>query len=127
LGKCLNKCEKNWKRWELYIEEPFNPERNLGNRVNNYKFKKIIKEFRRAVKYLYNANLELCCQMQIYDELEYEYCDDGTPIITLKALYKAKINISDKKLIKSKELIKRYEKGLNDIKNQIRLINLKWD
>ncbi|CAG8565943.1 16835_t:CDS:2 [Gigaspora margarita] len=78
LGKYLNKWEKNWLNRKLCIEEPFNPERNLGNGVNNCRFKKIIKEFRRAVKYLYNANLELCCQLhEIYNELEYdeyEYC-----------------------------------------------------
>ncbi|CAG8815865.1 26879_t:CDS:2 [Gigaspora margarita] len=93
IGKCLNKWEKNWKHWELCIEEPFNPERNLENGVNNYRFKKIIKEFHRAVKYLYKANLELCCQMhEIYDEHEYneyEYCNEGIPIITLEALCKA--------------------------------------
>ncbi|CAG8724294.1 4080_t:CDS:2 [Gigaspora margarita] len=79
--------------WKLCIEEPYNPERNLGNRIYNYRFKKIIEEFRRAVKYLYKANLELCCQMhEIYDKHddEYEYCDNGIPIITLEALCKAK-------------------------------------
>ncbi|CAG8639163.1 11747_t:CDS:2 [Gigaspora margarita] len=79
----------------LEVEHKNNENKNLGNRVNNCRFKKIIKEFRRAVKLVYNANLELCCQMhEIYDELEYdeyEYCDDGTLIIILKALYNAKL------------------------------------
>ncbi|CAG8796697.1 43410_t:CDS:1, partial [Gigaspora margarita] len=37
---------------------------------------------------------------EIYDELEYdeyEYCDDKTPIITLKTLYKAKVYLDSKK------------------------------
>ncbi|CAG8854685.1 2906_t:CDS:1, partial [Gigaspora margarita] len=49
--KCLNKWGKNWIHWKLCIEEPFNPERNLGNGVNNDRFKKIIQEFRRAVEF----------------------------------------------------------------------------
>ncbi|CAG8812368.1 2171_t:CDS:2, partial [Racocetra persica] len=74
-----------------FIKEPFNPERNLGNGVNNDRFKKIIQEFRRVVEYLYNANLELCCE--IYDEYEYDEFEyvAGIPLITLKALLKANL------------------------------------
>ncbi|CAG8785468.1 2529_t:CDS:1, partial [Racocetra fulgida] len=68
---------------------------NLGNGVNNDRFKKIIQEFRRAVEYLHNANLELCCE--IYDEYEYDEFEyvAGIPLITLKALRKA--NLDSKK------------------------------
>ncbi|KAF0480816.1 pap 25a associated domain family [Gigaspora margarita] len=66
-------------------EEPFNTKRNLENGVNNDRFKIIIQEFRRAAKYLYKADLEICCE--IYDEWEFEYCD-GIPVITLKILRK---------------------------------------
>ncbi|CAG8772748.1 27811_t:CDS:2 [Gigaspora margarita] len=72
---------------KLQNQEPFNPERNLENGVNNRRFKIIIKEFRRAVEYLYKANLELCCE--IYDEYE---CDDKIPMITLKDLCKANLD-----------------------------------
>ncbi|KAF0487821.1 PolyA RNA polymerase cid13 [Gigaspora margarita] len=95
IGKCLNKWEKNWMNWNLCIEEPFNSERNLGNGVNNDSFNKIIQEFRRAVEYLYNVNLELCCE--IYDEYEYDEFEyvAGIPFITLEALRKA--NLDSKK------------------------------
>ncbi|CAG8511801.1 9640_t:CDS:2 [Gigaspora rosea] len=95
IGKCLNKWEKNWMHWKLCVEEPFNPERNLGNGVNNDRFKKIIQEFRRAVEYLHIANLELCCK--IYDEYEYDEFEYVARIllITLKALRKA--NLDSKK------------------------------
>ncbi|CAG8577966.1 23776_t:CDS:1, partial [Gigaspora margarita] len=53
---------------------------------NNNRFKIIIQEFHRAVKYLYKADLELCCEIYYEREFdEFEYCD-GIPIITLKTL-----------------------------------------
>ncbi|CAG8575017.1 24727_t:CDS:1, partial [Racocetra persica] len=93
--------------------EPFNIERNLGNGVNNDSFKKIRKEFRRAARILYKADLKVCCQTftpldEIYDECEYndiittppldeiyecDYNDDGSLVITLEVLSKAKIYI----------------------------------
>ncbi|RIB08256.1 hypothetical protein C2G38_2212127 [Gigaspora rosea] len=97
----INEDENENELWKLItknnesIEEPFNPERNLGNGVNNDRFNKIIQEFRRAVEYLYRANLELCCE--IYDEYEYDEFEyvDGIPFITLKAL--RKVNLDSKK------------------------------
>ncbi|CAG8853106.1 5444_t:CDS:2, partial [Gigaspora margarita] len=85
LGRYLNKCEKNWMRWKLCIEEPFNIGRNLGNGVGYDGFKKIRKEFSRAARILYKADLKVCCQTltplaESYDE--HEYNDDGSNIIT---------------------------------------------
>ncbi|CAG8541703.1 13033_t:CDS:2, partial [Dentiscutata heterogama] len=84
LGRCLNKYEKNWIRWKLCIEEPFNIERNLGNGVSYDGFKKIRKEFRRAVRILYKADLK------VYEIYECENDDDGSLVITSEALSKAK-------------------------------------
>ncbi|CAG8763817.1 12041_t:CDS:2, partial [Gigaspora rosea] len=53
-----------------------------------------------AVEYLYNVNLELCCE--IYDEYKYDEFEyvAGIPLITLKALSKANL---DSKKNESKE------------------------
>ncbi|CAG8770246.1 7436_t:CDS:2, partial [Dentiscutata erythropus] len=70
-----------YKNNEL-IEELFNIERNLGNGVSYDGFKKIRKEFRRAVRILYKADLKVCCQALTPQAEKYEYNDDRSNIIT---------------------------------------------
>ncbi|CAG8695293.1 17135_t:CDS:2, partial [Dentiscutata erythropus] len=107
IGRCLNKYKKNWMRWKLCIEEPFNIERNLGNGVSYDSFKKIRKKFCRAVRILYKADLKVCCQVltpqaKIYEK--YEYNDDRSNIITniittpLDEIYKCENN-NDRSLV----------------------------
>ncbi|CAG8819537.1 22929_t:CDS:2, partial [Gigaspora margarita] len=81
----------HWMRWKLCIEEPFNIERNLGNRVSYDGFKKIRKEFPEIYyEHEYNndgTNIITNIITTPLDEIyECEYDDDRSLVITSKAL-----------------------------------------
>ncbi|POS72623.1 PAP/25A associated domain family [Diaporthe helianthi] len=65
LGKLVSKKEKNWQvgngNQNLCVEEPFNRERNLGNTADDWSFRGIHLELRRAFDLVAEAKLEECC------------------------------------------------------------------
>ncbi|CAG8556837.1 25738_t:CDS:2, partial [Gigaspora margarita] len=152
IGRCLNKSEKNWMHWKLCIEEPFNIGRNFGNGVSYDSFKKIKKEFSRAARILYKADLKVCCQAliplaEIYykheynddrtniitniittplDEIyEYEYNDDGSLVITLEALRKLQFQKANDALVRSLRYIFENCRDKKKVEKAKSILNIK--
>ena len=73
LGKQMTKKEKNWHHAlnnKLCIEEPFNTSRNLGNTADDYSFKGIHLELRRAFDAIAKGNLDECCEQFVFPKEE---------------------------------------------------------
>lgn len=65
LGRLLTKKDKNWQSAAnngLCLEEPFNITRNLGNTADEYSFKGLHLELRRAFDLISDAKLDECCE-----------------------------------------------------------------
>ncbi|CAG8493206.1 39336_t:CDS:2 [Gigaspora margarita] len=94
-GKYLTKKEKNWNNYiGLCVEEPINPERNLGNSLKSESFKKLKNEFCRAYKILdKSVFLKHCCLSYKLNEIYYK-CENEN-LITLKMLKEANICIKN--------------------------------
>lgn len=73
LGRLLTKKEKNWQHAlnnRLCLEEPFNISRNLGNTADDYSFKGLHLELRRAFDLISEAKLEECCEQYVFPKEE---------------------------------------------------------
>lgn len=73
LGRLLTKKEKNWQHAlnnRLCLEEPFNTSRNLGNTADEYSFKGLHLELRRAFDLISEAKLEECCEQYVFPKEE---------------------------------------------------------
>ncbi|KAG6003157.1 hypothetical protein E4U21_002311 [Claviceps maximensis] len=72
-GKLVTKQEKKWNyaiNNQLCVEEPFNVSRNLGNTVDEYSFRGIHLELRRAFDLLSQAKLEEACEQYVFPKEE---------------------------------------------------------
>lgn len=72
-GKLVTKQEKKWNyaiNNQLCVEEPFNVSRNLGNTVDEYSFRGIHLELRRAFDLLSLAKLEDACEQYVFPKEE---------------------------------------------------------
>ncbi|KAG5936617.1 hypothetical protein E4U60_002484 [Claviceps pazoutovae] len=72
-GKLVTKQDKKWNyaiNNQLCVEEPFNVSRNLGNTVDEYAFRGIHLELRRAFDLLSQANLEEACEQYVFPKEE---------------------------------------------------------
>lgn len=69
----MTKGDKNWEHAlnnRLCVEEPFNTSRNLGNTVDEYSFKGLHQELRRAFDLLSAANFEEACEQYVFPKEE---------------------------------------------------------
>ncbi|KAM0323709.1 hypothetical protein ACHAQA_008646 [Verticillium albo-atrum] len=60
-GRKLPRTEKKWAN-NLCVEEPFNTGRNLGNTADEYSFRGLHLELRRAFDCISEAKLDECCE-----------------------------------------------------------------
>lgn len=73
LGKPIPKKDKNWHLANnnmLCVEEPFNRERNLGNTADEFSFRGLHLELRRAFDLIAEAKLEECCEQFVFPKEE---------------------------------------------------------
>lgn len=73
LGKMMPKSDKNWQfavNNQLCVEEPFNLGRNLGNTVDEYSFKGLHMELRRAFDLISAARFEEACDAYVFPKEE---------------------------------------------------------
>ncbi|KAM0637038.1 hypothetical protein ACHAQF_009131 [Verticillium nonalfalfae] len=63
-GKKLLRSEKKWAN-NLCVEEPFNIGRNLGNTADEYSFRGLHLELRRAFDCIAEAKLDECCEHRV--------------------------------------------------------------
>ncbi|KAK2770969.1 pap 25a associated domain family [Colletotrichum kahawae] len=73
LGRKTSKQEKGWHiglNNFLCVEEPFNTIRNLGNTADEYSFRGLHLELRRAFDLISEAKLDECCEQYIYPKEE---------------------------------------------------------
>lgn len=64
-GKVISKKDKGWHLLQnnrLCVEEPFNTSRNLGNTADDYSFRGVHMELRRAFDFISQANLADSCE-----------------------------------------------------------------
>lgn len=72
-GELVTKQEKKWNyaiNNQLCVEEPFNVSRNLGNTVDEYSFRGVHLELRRAFDLLSQAKLEEACEQYVFPKEE---------------------------------------------------------
>ncbi|KAL7793716.1 hypothetical protein V8C37DRAFT_84326 [Trichoderma ceciliae] len=72
-GKLITKQEKKWHyamNNQLCVEEPFNTSRNLGNTADEYSFRGLHLELRRAFDLISAAKLEEACEQYVYPKEE---------------------------------------------------------
>ncbi|KAH6604414.1 pap 25a associated domain-containingfamily [Trichoderma cornu-damae] len=72
-GKLITKQEKKWHyamNNQLCVEEPFNTNRNLGNTADEYSFRGLHLELRRAFDLISAAKLEEACEQYVYPKEE---------------------------------------------------------
>lgn len=73
LGRLMTKGDKNWEHAlnnRLCVEEPFNTSRNLGNTVDEYSFRGLHQELRRAFDLISAANFEEACEQFVFPKEE---------------------------------------------------------
>lgn len=73
LGKLIPKTEKKWHvamNNMLCVEEPFNRERNLGNTADDFSFRGLHLELRRAFDLIADAKLDECCEQFVFPKEE---------------------------------------------------------
>ncbi|KAF6834258.1 poly(A) RNA polymerase Cid11 [Colletotrichum plurivorum] len=73
LGRKLSKQEKGWHiglNNHLCVEEPFNTIRNLGNTADEYSFRGLHLELRRAFDLISEGKLDECCEQYVYPKEE---------------------------------------------------------
>ncbi|KAI5467943.1 hypothetical protein BGZ63DRAFT_344272 [Mariannaea sp. PMI_226] len=73
LGKLLVKTEKKWHyalNNSLCVEEPFNTSRNLGNTADEYSFRGLHTELRRAFDLVSVAKFEEACEQYVFPKEE---------------------------------------------------------
>lgn len=72
-GKLMSKVEKKWNyasNNQLCVEEPFNTSRNLGNTADEYSFRGLHLELRRAFDLISQAKLEEACEQFVFPKEE---------------------------------------------------------
>ncbi|KND89190.1 Poly(A) RNA polymerase cid13 [Tolypocladium ophioglossoides CBS 100239] len=72
-GKLVTKVEKKWNYQinnQLCVEEPFNVSRNLGNTADEYSFRGLHLELRRAFDLISVAKLSEACEQYVYPKEE---------------------------------------------------------
>lgn len=72
-GKLVTKQEKNWNyniNNQLCVEEPFNTNRNLGNTADEYSFRGLHMELRRAFDLISVAKFEEACEQYVFPKEE---------------------------------------------------------
>jgi Cid1 family poly A polymerase len=72
-GKLISKLEKGWHlatNNRLCVEEPFNINRNLGNTADDFSFRGLHMELRRAFDLIAEANLDTCCDEYVFPKEE---------------------------------------------------------
>lgn len=72
-GKLITKTDKKWNyaiNNQLCVEEPFNVSRNLGNTVDEYSFRGVHLEIRRAFDLVSNAKLDEACEQFVFPKEE---------------------------------------------------------
>ncbi|KAG8422156.1 hypothetical protein J3459_010644 [Metarhizium acridum] len=72
-GKLLTKQEKKWNyalNNRLCVEEPFNVSRNLGNTADEYAFRGLHLELRRAFDLVSEAKLDEACEQYVFPKEE---------------------------------------------------------
>ncbi|KAK2058061.1 hypothetical protein LY76DRAFT_73006 [Colletotrichum caudatum] len=73
LGRKVTKQEKGWHigiNNHLCVEEPFNTIRNLGNTADEYSFRGLHLELRRAFDLISEGKLDECCEQYVYPKEE---------------------------------------------------------
>jgi len=73
LGKLLTKTEKKWHLGTnnmLCVEEPFNTVRNLGNTADDFSFRGLHEELRRAFDLIADGKLDECCEQYVFPKEE---------------------------------------------------------
>lgn len=73
LGRLITKSEKKWhlaQNNRLCVEEPFNTTRNLGNTADDYSFRGLHLELRRAFDLIAEGKLDECCEQYEFPEEE---------------------------------------------------------
>ncbi|KAF5022663.1 hypothetical protein F66182_5281 [Fusarium sp. NRRL 66182] len=72
-GKLVTKHDKKWHyaiNNQLCVEEPFNTSRNLGNTADEYSFRGLHIELRRAFDLISVANFEEACEQYVFPKEE---------------------------------------------------------
>lgn len=72
-GKLLSKADKGWQlsnNNDLCVEEPFNTSRNLGNTADEYSFRGLHLELRRAFELISAAKLKEACELYEFPKEE---------------------------------------------------------
>lgn len=72
-GRLVTKVEKKWNYQinnQLCVEEPFNVSRNLGNTADEYSFRGLHLELRRAFDLISVAKLNEACEQYVYPKEE---------------------------------------------------------
>ncbi|KAH8180180.1 cid1 family poly A polymerase domain-containing protein [Sarocladium implicatum] len=73
MGKLVTKAEKKWiyaLNNQLCVEEPFNTSRNLGNTADEYSFRGLHLEIRRAFDLIADGKFEEACETYIFPKEE---------------------------------------------------------
>ncbi|KXH31715.1 hypothetical protein CSIM01_08665 [Colletotrichum simmondsii] len=73
LGRKATRMEKGWHigiNNHLCVEEPFNTARNLGNTADEYSFRGLHLELRRAFDLISEGKLSECCEQYVYPKEE---------------------------------------------------------
>ncbi|KAI9743400.1 MAG: hypothetical protein M1818_003247 [Claussenomyces sp. TS43310] len=72
-GKLISKVDKGWHQAtnnSLCVEEPFNTPRNLGNTADEFSFRGLHMELRRAFDLIVEARLDACCEEYVFPKEE---------------------------------------------------------
>ncbi|KAI5924508.1 hypothetical protein F4810DRAFT_127480 [Camillea tinctor] len=73
LGKTVTKTDKKWHlalNNQLCVEEPFNINRNLGNTADDFAFRGLHIELRRAFDLIAQGKLDECCEQFVFPKEE---------------------------------------------------------
>lgn len=81
-GQLISKEAKGWQfslNNRLCVEEPFNPERNLGNTADDISFRGLHLELRRAFDLISEAKLEECIKQYEFPAIEEKFWEKPPP------------------------------------------------
>lgn len=81
-GQLISKETKGWQfslNNRLCVEEPFNPERNLGNTADDISFRGLHLELRRAFDLISEAKLEECMKQYEFPAIEEKFWEKPPP------------------------------------------------
>lgn len=81
-GRLISKAGKKWHLMQnnrLCVEEPFNTERNLGNTADDFSFRGVHLELRRAFDLISEAKLEECIKQYEFPAVEEKFWEKPPP------------------------------------------------